>query len=362
MRKTKHKKDYKKVSAKRGLSAGSLVFVGEAKMPEVKISVIEYNENSFKTSTFGQIEAVLRRVPAVLANGVTWLNIDGLHDIALIEQVGQHFGIDRLTLEDLLNTTQRPKLDDFESYVFLVVKVLNFNKTTMSLEIEQISFVLGKNFVLSFQELEGDTFNSVRQRLHKSGSLLRRRGADFLLYALLDTIVDNYFVITEALNEKIEDLEERLLYENNSVLINEIYALKKELGQLRKSIYPLREVIVTLDHNESQILSSDTKWFIRDIYDHTLQVIDHIDTFKDSAGTLLELYMSNISNKMNEVMKVLTVISTIFIPLTFIVGVYGMNFKNMPETEWEYGYFLILGLMVLAAVGMIYYFRRKKWL
>jgi len=362
MGKLKHNKNTKKVSIKKGLSAGSLVFVGDTKMEPPRVSIIEYNADEIRTQTITQTVGWQPVVPAASSAGVTWINIDGLQDIALIERLGARFGIDRLTLEDLLNTTQRPKLDEFKNYVFLIVNVLGYQKDGITLDIEQISFVLGSNFVLSFQEIEGDTFDSVRQRLQKSSGLLRNRSADFLLYSLLDTIVDNYFEIMEKLSEKIEILEEKMLYGGHYGGINEIYALKKELTRVRKSIYPLREVIAALDRNDSRILAADTKWFIRDIYDHTLQVIDHIETFRDTASALIELHMSNVSNKMNEVMKLLTVISTIFIPLTFIAGVYGMNFENMPELKWHYGYFEVWGVMIVIAIGMIYYFKRKEWM
>jgi magnesium transporter len=358
MKSPNRKQNRKRVSSKLGMSPGTLLHIGEQKTDPPLICIINYDSDTHVAKQYTNSD---KPSPIRYKEGITWINIDGLHQIDLIEHIGNEFGISRLTLEDILNTNQRPKLDAHENYVYLVVKMLHYPEDSPDLEVEQVSFLLGKDFVISFQESPGDTFNSVRHRLQQSSNSIRTRKADYLLYALLDTIVDNYFVIIEHLSDKTENLEERLLHQVSDDLLNEIYQLRKEISNIRRSIYPLREVIAALDRNDSHIMSSDTKWYIRDVYDHTIQVIDQVENFREAITTMIDLYMSGISNRMNNIMKVLTVISTIFIPLTFIVGLYGMNFDNMPELHWHYGYFIIWGIMITMGLSMFAYFRRKKW-
>jgi len=293
---------------------------------------------------------------------VTWLNIDGLHEVDIIEKIGQHFGIHALVLEDIVHTSQRPKIEDFESYIFIVLKMLEYDNANNEILDEQFSLVMGKNFVITFQENVGDIFDPLRERIRSNNARLRKTNADYLTYAMIDAVVDNYFVILEKLGEKIEDLEDELLSDPSLHTLNQIHQIKRKLITLRKSVWPLREVISSLEREDSPLISKATNIFIRDIYDHTIRVIETLETYRDMIAGMLDTYLSSVSVKMNEVMKLLTIIATIFIPLTFFAGIYGMNFEYMPELKWRWGYFTMWGLMVLIALGMIFYFRRKKWL
>ena len=292
----------------------------------------------------------------------TWINIEGIHDVRVLERLGESYGFHTLILEDILNTDQRPKMEDHGEYIYVVLKMLNSDKNN-SVVIEQISLLLGKNFVISLQEgLEGDVFNPVRERIRSGKGRIRKMGSDYLAYALLDSIVDNYFIVLEKLGEKIEVLEEELITNPKRETLHAIHNLKREMIFLRKSVWPLREVISGLERGESSLISKSTQIFLRDLYDHTIQVIDTVEAFRDMLSGMLDIYLSSVSNKMNEVMKVLTIIATIFIPLTFIAGVYGMNFRNMPEIEWQWGYPLSLLIMGGVAVIMLVFFRKKRWI
>lgn len=264
-------------------------------------------------------------------------------------------------LEDILHTEQRPKLEDFTNYIYIVLKMLSF-RDHYEIKEEQISIILGSNFVISFQEDVGDVFDPVRERIRTKKLQLKKRKADYLAYALIDAVVDNYFVILEKIGEKLEELEESLLYNPTRETLQQVYALKRKLITLRKSVWPLREVISNLQREDSALVHKSTHIYLKDVYDHSIHVIDTLETYRDIIGDMLDIYLSNISNKLNEVMKVLTMIATIFIPLTFIAGVYGMNFHFMPELKWRFGYPLIWTIMIIIGVGMIFYFRKKKWL
>lgn len=302
------------------------------------------------------------------APAVSWINIDGIHRVDILEKIGVLFNIHPLVLEDILNTRQRPKVEDYADYIFLVLKMLFYDEKRGTLEGEQISIILGSHFVISFQEKAGDIFNPIRERIRNNESRTRKSGADYLMYRLLDTIVDHYFAILEKFGERIEDLEEELMEEPKKATLAEVHRLKRELILLRKAIWPLREVISGLRRAESTLIKDSTELFLRDVYDHTIQVIDTVEGFKDTVAGMLDIYLSNQSNKMNGVMKVMTIIATIFIPLTFIAGIYGMNFDpqasplNMPELHWYFGYPTAILLMVIVGVVMIAYFKRKKWL
>ena len=342
-----------------GLPPGHLVHVGEKKTEEVKFSIIDYNERSLKEKQTAEVKHCF---PFSKTKTVTWINITGLHDISKIETLGECFNLHPLLMEDLLNTDQRPKLEDFEDYLFIVLKMLTYDGSSKSIVSEQISLVLGRNFVLSFQETEGDVFDSVRSRIRNSKGRFRKSGADYLLYALIDSIVDNYFVIMENAGEQIEDLEEALTADPKSQYLPELHRLKREAIFLRKSVWPLREVISGLQRADSKLIKKETQLYLRDVYDHTIQVIDNVETFRDMLAGILDLYLSGMSNKMNEIMKVLTVFAAIFIPLTFVAGVYGMNFEYMPELTWRYGYFYVLGFMGLVTAELLGFFKIKKWL
>ncbi len=350
----------KKRSRKAGLPPGSLIHIGDKKKEEVKITVIDYDEGNFQEKVIAEIQEcfTFKDKPSV-----TWINVDGIHKVEIPEKLGECYGFHPLIIEDILNSDQRPKIEDFGDYIYIVLKMLNLDSRTNSIISEQISLILGPNFVISFQEgHEGDVFNPVRERLRAGKGKIRKMGADYLAYSLIDSIVDNYFIILEKLGEKIESLEERLVTNPTGNVLREIHNLKREMLFLRKSVWPLREVISTMAKGESSLIHPSTGIYLRDIYDHTIHVVDTIETFRDMVSGMLDIYLSSISNRMNAVMKVLTIIATIFMPLTFLAGVYGMNFKHMPELEWKLGYPLIVLVMLIVAVIMLFFFRKKKWL
>ncbi|MFH1625657.1 MAG: magnesium/cobalt transporter CorA [Pseudomonadota bacterium] len=350
---------FRKTSKEVGLSPGTLVHVGEERTEKAKITIIDYDEANCEEKEVATVEECF---PFKDTPTVTWINIDGIHQVDIVEKIGTHFGIHPLILEDIVHTGQRPKIEDFEDYLFIVVMMLSYDENDNEVKVEQVSFLLGSNFVISFQEKEGDVFNPVRERIRKAKGRIRKMKPDYLAYALLDTIVDHYFVVLERLGEKIEAMEEELVTNPTPGTLQTIHSLKRDLIFLRKSVWPLREVVNTLERGESALIYESTDVYLRDVYDHTIQVIDTIETFRDMVSGMLDIYLSSLSNKMNEVMKVLTIIATIFIPLTFMAGVYGMNFKLMPELELEFGYAALLILMALVALGMVRYFRKKRWL
>ncbi|OHB94310.1 MAG: magnesium and cobalt transport protein CorA [Planctomycetes bacterium RIFCSPHIGHO2_12_FULL_52_36] len=352
-------KRIKKRSKKVGLPPGSLVHIGEKKTEEVRIRIIEYDETHFHEKEVKTPEECL---PFKDKPTVTWIDVAGIHRPEVIEKIGGYFGLHPLVMEDILNTDQRPKMEDFGSYVYVVLKMLFHNGRTNEIVSEQMSVILGQNFVLSFQEIEVDVFNPLRERIRTGKGHPRKMGADYLAYALLDSIVDNYFVILERLGEGIESLEEELVTRPTRKTLQALHNLKREMLFLRKSVWPLREVISGLERGESALIKEAVRIYLRDVYDHTIQVIDSIETSRDMLSGMLDIYLSSISNKLNEVMKVLTIIATIFMPLTFIVGVYGMNFRYMPELGWKWGYFTIWAIMVAIGVSMLIYFKRRKWL
>ena len=279
----------------------------------------------------------------------------------IIEKLGKCYNLHPLLQEDILNTEQRPKMEDFGDYLFLALKMLNYDENGV-IEAEQVSLVLGSKYVISFQEHEGDVFNSIRERIRKKKGRIRKSGADYLAYALLDAIVDNYFIILENIEERIEATEKLLTANPATETLQSIRELKKDAIFLRKSIWPLREVISNLEESESPLIHESLGAYLRHVYDHTIQIIDTVESLRDTISGLLDVYLSTLSNRMNEVMKVLTIFASIFIPLTFIAGIYGMNFTFMPELDWQWGYFAALCIMALAAGAMLVYFKRKKWL
>jgi magnesium transporter len=349
----------KKRSKKAGLPPGTLVHIGERKTEKIKITIMDYDETQFQVR---ETETLEECYPFKDRPTIIWINIDGIHEIETLEKLGDCFGLHPLTLEDILNTDQRPKIEDYGEYIFIVLKMLYPDDDTGEILSEQVSLVLGKNFVISFQEREGDIFNSVRERIRSGKGRIRKMGADYLVYSLLDSIVDNYFIILEKLGERIEFLEEKLIINPVPETINLIHKLKREMIFLRRSVWPLREVIGSIERGESSLIKGSTNIYLRDVYDHTIQVIDTIETFRDILSGMLDIYLSSVSNRLNAVMKVLTIIATIFMPLTFIAGIYGMNFKYMPELEWRLGYPVILLTMVSIGVLMLVSFRKKKWL
>jgi len=341
-----------------GLPPGTLVHIGEKKVEKVRITVIDYDEESFSEHEKESIEDCYRFVDKPTT---TWINVDGLHEIDTFEELGKKFDLHPLVLEDVLNTGQRPKIDDYERYVFIVMKMLYYDEEGGTTT-EQISLVVFPKFVISFQERSGDVFNQLRERIRSGKGIIRRMGSDYLAYAIIDAIVDSYFVILEKVGEEVENMEEDLIKRPGPEVLQRIHGLKTAMIFLRKSIWPLREVVNSLQRAESPIIKQRTVKYLRDVYDHTIQVIDTTETFRDMVSGMLDIYLSSVSNKMNEIMKVLTIIATIFIPLTFIAGVYGMNFRNMPELGWTWGYPIVWGVMGVIVILMVAYFRRKGWL
>ena len=350
---------FKRTNKKTGLSPGILIHTGEQKMEKATISIINFDQQGLTEKELQSIEETYahRDSPPV-----TWININGLHDVAIIAKIGQHYDIHPLTLEDVVNTAQRPKAEDFENYLYVVVKMLSFDETAGHIASEQISLILGSHFLFSFQEQPGDVFDPVRQRIRRAKGRIRKSGCDYLAYALMDAVVDHYFVVLEKLGEKIENLEEELLKEPSPGTLQTIHRLKREMIYFRKQVWPLREVLNSIIKDPSNLVEETTLFFWRDVYDHTIQVIDTIESLRDVLSGLQDLYLSTISNRMNEVMKVLTIMATIFIPLTFIAGIYGMNFEFMPELKWKWSYPLLWVLLAAIFGLMIFWFKRKKWL
>jgi magnesium transporter len=348
----------RKSSKKAGSSPGTLVHVGDRKADDIRISMLHYDTAALMEKTLSHVEAAL---PLLKPATTSWINIDGIHDIVFMEQIGKHFGIHPLTLEDVLNTTQRPKAEAFDDYLFVVLKMLHYDEKEDFISSEQISLILKENVLISFQEAAGDVFEPVRERIRKGKGRIRTSGCDYLAYALVDAIVDNYFLILEKLGEKLEALEETIDDHADSGVLEEIHTIRRELIYLRKQVWPLREIIAHFLKTDAAFIGEDTGMFMRDVYDHTIQTIDTIESFRDILSGMQDLYLSIISNRMNEVMKVLTIIATIFIPITFIAGVYGMNFTHMPELTWRWGY-LSAWIVILAIIGgMLVFFRHKKW-
>jgi len=349
----------KKSPTKAGLPPGTLVHIGEKKVEKTRITVMDYDERTFQEKEVAAVEECFEFKET---STVTWINVEGLHDVEIIEKLGNRFGLHPLIQEDILNTGERPKMEDYEDHIFLLLKVFVLGNRNHDEKIHQVSLVLGSNFVISFQEKESGVFDPVRDRIRKDKGRLRKLGPDYLAYALIDSIVDGYFGFLEKLSEEIEFLEDELVTNPKREILQKIHSLKREMIFIRKSVWPLREVVNGLERLETPLIKETTDVFLRDVYDHTIQVIDSVETLRDVLSGMLETYLSSVSNRMNEVMKVLTIIATIFIPLTFIAGVYGMNFKFMPELEWRGGYFVIIGVMVAVAVVMLIFFRKKKWL
>jgi len=348
-----------KRSRKIGLPPGTIVHVGEKKVNKAKIAIIDYDEAHFQEKEAKNVEECF---PFKDKPTITWINIDGVHQVDIIEKIGKHFDLHPLVLEDIVNTGQRPKMEDFVDYIFIVLKMLYYDEKKKEINTEQVSLILGSNFVISFQESEGDIFDPIRERIRSDRGRIRKMGADYLAYALIDEAVDNYFMILEKLGERIEDIEDELVTNPTPETLHTIHNLKREMILLRKSVWPLREVISRLERWESSLIQKSTGIYLRDVYDHTIQVIDAIETFRDMLSGMLDIYLSSISNRMNEVMKVLTIIATIFIPLTLIAGIYGMNFKYMPELEQPWGYPVVFFIMFSVGIIMVIYFRKKKWL
>lgn len=352
-------KPMKTAALKKGLHPGTLIHVGERKVEHVRMTVIDYDRDMFVEREYKAVEECLEYADR---DTVTWINVNGLHDTGIIHRIGEHFGIHPLVLEDILDTDKRPELDDYVDYIFVILKMILVDKDTGRIDAEQVSMLLCRNTVISFQEGEGDVFETIRERIRTGKGRVRGTGADYLFYLLTDAVVDNYFIALEEIGEIVEELEDELLEEPSAETLREIYELKRDLVLLRKYAFPLRELVHKFQISESPLIESNTKLYIHDLYDHAMQIMDTTESYRDMITGMLETYLSLSSNRMNEVMKVLTVMATIFIPLTFIAGIYGMNFENMPEIHHRLGYPGVMLLMLAVALGMLYYFRRKKWI
>lgn len=333
---------FKKISKKTGMRPGSLVHVGEKHTDRVSIDLIDYRESEFYRAELDQIDEAFGYRDT---DSISWINICGLHDTDNIEKIGEHYGIHPLIQEDILNTGLRPKSEAYEDYLYFGLKMIHFDSED-NLISEQVSFVCGPNYVISFQERRGDVFDRVRERVQKTVPRVRFMNSDYLVYSLIDAVVDHYYLVLEHIGERIEALEDKIVSQFVPELLEDVRDLKKELIYLRKVIWPLREAVGALERGDSQLLHDSTRPYIRDLYDHVIQVIDTVETFREMVTSQLDIYLTGVSNRMNEVMKVLTIIATIFIPLGFLAGVYGMNFDtsgspfNMPELGFEYGYMM----------------------
>jgi magnesium transporter len=343
---------------KAGLPPGSLIHIGRKKVDFISISMIEYNIQELSSYKEITMETAKKGLDP---NVVSWINVDGLHDIKMISKLGNLFEIHPLMLEDILNTKHRPKAEEFSNLLLLSFKMLGIGSHG-SIVSEQVSLVLGESWVISFQEQQGDVFDTLRNSLDKKLGLARGKKADFLLYRLLDTIVDGYFYVVDHLTERIDKLESELSKGSTSGAEHRIQSIKKELIKLQRSVAPLREAVTTIRASSSNIVSKETKQYLSDVQEHVVQVLEYIANAKESINDLRELFLSNQNQRLNEVMKVLTIMSSIFIPMTFIAGIYGMNFQYMPELQWHYGYFGALGFMVVIPVVMLAYFKKKGWL
>ncbi|WBL23717.1 magnesium/cobalt transporter CorA [Zunongwangia sp. HRR-M8] len=338
---------------------GTVTYVGNKEHTETLLDVIDYNADHFERFKSKNPQDALNFVDE---SKITWINIDGLNNTEEIEKLGKYYELHPLILEDIANTNQRPKIDEYQDYLFIVAKMLYYNADG-TLEIEHISLVVGKDYVLTFQEAGGDVFDGVRERIEQKKGRIRNRKADYLIFALLDAIIDNYFIVIEDISEKIEGFEDQIfLNDQDEDLVREIQELKRAIVRIRRAVFPLREVLGRLEKIEHPIIEVKTGNYLRDLVDHIIQISENIEIYREMIWSLMDMYMTTISNKMNEVMKVLTIMASIFIPLTFIAGIYGMNFEYMPELKWKYSYFVLWGVMIVVFFLMLYYFKRKKWL
>lgn len=354
----------KKRRKKPGTAPGTIEHIGERHLDEINITVYDYDEEQLQEISIDEIQKVQ---PYLNDPSKTWIKVNGLHDTEKLKSIWNFFDLHPLIQEDIVNTSQRPKVESYDNCIFFVLRMLTYSAEERSMKAEQVSIVLGQNFVMSFQETDQDYFKPILDRLAAKGSRIRKLDTDYLTYALIDAVVDHYYNIIEHLAEEIETLEDDLLEDPEDHLLGQIHKIRREIIFFRKSVWPLRDAINTAIRDDSTFIEDNTKIYLRDVYDHMIQVIDNIENHRDMILGLHDMYMSFVSNKMNEVMKVLTIIATIFIPLTFVAGIYGMNFNpdtspyNMPELSWYWGYPASLGVMAVIAIIMIMYFKRKGW-
>lgn len=344
-------------SDKAGLPPGSLIYVGNKNpVHNIEIELIEYDRYDINSEIIQNITTCFKKVNE---EKISWININGVHDLDLIQKVGEGLKIHNLTIEDILNTNQRPKAEFAENYIYTTLKMINYSVEKETFEKEQISILLTKNLVLTIQEYPGDVFNGVRDRIKSNKGRIRKLGADYLLYSLLDSIIDGYFKVIEQLDEEVERIEDRL--ELDQAIIHDVHWLKKELLYIRRATSPVRDIISFLMREESYLITEQCSVYLKDAYDHCIQVHEAVELTRDIVSGLIEIHLTSVNNRMNEIMKYLTVFASIFIPLTFVTGIYGMNFEYMPELHWKYSYFVLLALLFLTGTGLYFLFKKKKW-
>lgn len=354
----KRKKKVSRVQGKLGSAPGTVNYLGTKEKSDSVVYVTNYNADELDAKEVGSLEEILKYRKE---EKTSWINVIGITDEQFIEELGKGFALNNLILEDAVNTDQRPKIDEYEGYIFGVFKMLYLNENDEIVP-EHMAMVLMENTVLVFQEVKEDVFDGVRNRITAKSGRIRTRGADYLFFALLDAIIDNYFLVLEQINHRIELLEDEVYANPKPIVAQHIQQLKKEVLKIRRWIFPVKELVSRLIDSESPLIKNDTKLFLRDALDHSLEINENLQIYREMSMSLMEMYMSNMSNKMNEVMKVLTIMASIFIPLTFIAGIYGMNFEHMPELHYEYGYYVVWAVMILLFMGMLIYFKRKDWL
>lgn len=342
-----------------GAPPGTIAYVGRERTAPVSITRIRYSTQGAEEP---QVVSAKDAVPESSPNGVTWYTVDGVHDVEVLRTIGENFGLHPLVVEDVANTAQRPKIEEFDSYIFIALKMITYSQGEKHIDAEHCSIIFGKGWAVSFLEDAGDVFEPVRQRIRSGKGRIRRLGADYLTYALIDAVVDGYFQVLEQLGEDIERTEEEVVNNAKASTLKSVHRLKRELIFLRRSVWPMRETVNSLIRDESDLVSEETRLFLRDLYDHTIHTIDTIETQRDIVSGMLDVYLSSVSNKMNQVMKVLTVMSSIFIPLTFLAGIYGMNFEYMPELHMLWAYPVLLLVMLVTAIALLVFFRRKEWI
>ncbi|MDX1636414.1 MAG: magnesium/cobalt transporter CorA [Balneolaceae bacterium] len=355
----------KRRSKKPGSAPGTLEHIGEQRLEDIQLTIHDYDVDHIDEIAITDVE---ESRPYLENPSKTWIKVYGVHDIDKLKHIWSYFDLHPLIQEDIVNTTQRPKAELYENNMYFVLKMLSWSEEHQQIESEQVSIVLSGNFVLSFQETDRPFFNPILERLKFGNIRIRKHGVDYLTYTLIDAVVDHYFSVLEHIGERIEQLEDQVLDDPDTETLEQIHALRRDLIYFRKSVWPLRDMLNSTIRDESPFIEEHTKIFLRDVYDHMVQIIDNIENYRDMVIGMHDIYMSHVSNKMNEVMKVLTIIATIFIPLTFIAGIYGMNFDpsaspyNMPELGWYWGYPVTMLVMLIMAVVMVFYFWKKGWL
>ncbi len=348
-----------KISKKYGMSPGSLVYTGDKAPHEpVSITLIDYNADEMVEKTGVSLDDC---EPYISRDSVTWIDISGIHNPDIISRLGSMFHLHPLLLEDVLNTAGRPKIDDYDEYLFIVLKMIDYRTDSLLIEHEHVCLVIREGLVISLQEHEGDVFGPVRERIRKGKGRIRKSASDYLAYALMDMIVDHYFWVLEELGESVEAFQDAVLVNPEPTILEAVHNLKRQVIHIRKSVWPVREISAALLRSESGLIRQETQLYLRDVYDHTIQVVETVETFREVLASVLDIYLSSVNNRMSEVMKVLTVIATIFIPLTFLAGVYGMNFEFMPELEWRYAYPAVWSVFIIVGFGMVAWFKHKKW-